>query len=279
VSPEPLDNAVLSALHETGKQAVLPYFRKLNTADIQTKSSADDYVTVADKRAELLLTDRLAQLLPEAAVIAEEMTADSGMPIALPETGYVWTIDPLDGTRNFVRGDEQFCMMVALLKDRQPHLSCIYRPLADDAVIARNGGGVTYIDRHRQVSSCSPRFRDGPLSALSGSMNAMGFNMTIRDSVRARLKTLKGRFHAGSAGIDAFNVARARSDYVMHSKLTYWDTVPVALCLRELGYHVRLAPCGRSYQPGDTGVLLAACNERIWNELAAFIWSDETATV
>ena len=104
-------------------------------------------------------------------------------------------------------------------------------------------------------------------------MNAMGFDNTIRDRVRKKLKTLKGRFHIGSAGVEALSIAAGSCDYLMHSKLTYWDSVPVVMVLNSLGYHVRLAPSGALYQPGDKGVLLAAPTANIWQLLADFIWS------
>ncbi len=72
----------------------------------------------------------------------------------------------------------------------------------------------------------------------------MGFTTDIRDQVREKLKTLKGRFHVGSAGVEAMNIACGRSDYLMHSKLTYWDSVPVVMVLDAMGYHVRLGPSG-----------------------------------
>ena len=108
---------------------------------------------------------------------------------------------------------------------------------------------------------------------MRGNMNAMGFPSDIRDRVREKLKTLKGRFHVGSAGVEAMNIACATSDYLMHSKLTYWDSVPVVMVMQALGHHVRLAPGGLPYQPGDKGVLLAAPSAVIWQELADFVWS------
>ena len=104
----------------------------------------------------------------------------------------------------------------------------------------------------------------------------MGFDLTIREQVRNKLRGLKGRFHLGSAGVDALYIALGQSDYLMHSKLTPWDSVPVELTCRELGYHVRLAPDETPFHWQAKGVLLAAGTKEQWREIADFIWSEIT---
>ena len=122
----------------------MPHFRNLDKKDVDTKASATDFVTIADRQAEKHLIAGLKNLLPEARIVAEENTAVHGLPEAL-ESGYVWTIDPLDGTRNFVKGDEQFCSMLGLLYDGQPVAAWIYKPLSGEAVIAHHGQRPRYI--------------------------------------------------------------------------------------------------------------------------------------
>jgi fructose-1,6-bisphosphatase/inositol monophosphatase family enzyme len=265
---------IVSLLRQTAQSAILPYFQNLQNSQITTKTSATDFVTIADKQAERALISGLRSLLPEADFIAEEMHSLSGKPSVQTDKAYIWTIDPLDGTRNFVKGDHQFCMMIGLLKHGWPIWSCIYHPLKDEAVIAKQDRTVYLIGSDNQRVSCQPRRNKGPLSCLSGSLNAMGFPPDIRDRVRQRLKQLKGRFHAGSAGIDAMNIACAKSDYLMHSKLTFWDSVPVVMTLTGLGYYIRMAPDGGVYQPGQTGILIGAANRESWQEIVNYIWSD-----
>ena len=266
------DQDILALLSRVGREDILPHFRNLDKKDVDTKASDTDFVTIADRQAEKHLIAGLKNLLPEARFVAEENTALHGLPEAL-ESGYVWTIDPLDGTRNFVKGDEQFCSMLGLLYDGQPVAAWIYKPLSGEAVIAHHGQRPRYITGNGEGRECSYSGQDKRLDEMRGNMNAMGFPIDIRDRVREKLKTLKGRFHVGSAGVEAMNIACATSDYLMHSKLTYWDSVPVVMVMQALGHHVRLAPGGLPYQPGDKGVLLAAPSAVIWQELADFVWS------
>ena len=186
---------------------------------------------------------------------------------------FIWTVDPVDGTRNFVAGTEHFCCMVSLIDDLEPIKSWIYRPLLDDAVVATKGKGVRHYQADGKVVTCTARCREGEMPTLQGTLNAMGFDLSIRNAVRDRLRGLKGRFHLGSAGIDAVYIALGQSDYLMHSKLTPWDTVPVDLTCRELGYHAGLAPDARRFGWQEKGVFLAASSPEQWHHMARYIWS------
>ncbi len=269
------DEDILSLQTRVAEQDILPYFQNLRELDIETKSSATDFVTIADKQAERQLISGLKRLLPEAGFVAEENTAQFGLSEAL-DTGFVWTIDPLDGTRNFVKGNAQFCTMLGLLYDGMPVGAWLYKPLTSESVMARHDGLPRYIDAQgsqQNHQSNATNLGNASIHSLKGCMNAMGFDSAIRERVREKLKTIKGRFHIGSAGVEAMSIAAGSCDYLMHSKLTYWDSVPVVMVLNSFGYHVRLAPSGAHYQPGDKGVLLAAPTPEIWQQLADFVWS------
>lgn len=273
------DEDILSLQTRVAEQDILPYFQNLRELDIETKSSATDFVTIADKQAERQLISGLKRLLPEAGFVAEENTAQFGLSEAV-DTGFVWTIDPLDGTRNFVKSNAQFCTMLGLLYDGMPVGAWLYKPLTSESVMARHDGLPRYIDAQGSQQTCRQNYQSNgcnlgnvSIHSLKGCMNAMGFDSAIRERVREKLKTLKGRFHIGSAGVEAMSIAAGSCDYLMHSKLTYWDSVPVVMVLNSFGYHVRLAPSGAHYQPGDKGVLLAAPTPEIWQQLADFVWS------
>ena len=157
-----------------------------------------------------------------------------------------------------------------------PLRSWIYRPLVGDAVVAGKDKGVSHYLPTGEVVACKPRWHQNELPLLQGTLNAMGFDLSIREQVRNKLRGLKGRFHLGSAGVDALYIALGQSDYLMHSKLTPWDSVPVELTCRELGYHVRLAPDETPFHWQAKGVLLAASTKKQWQEIADFIWSEIT---
>lgn len=267
------DEAVISILRKAAERLILPRYQNLADTEVKTKTSATDFVTIADREAEAFIAPALLSLLPGSACIGEESVAEGKTAINAVDKRFIWTVDPVDGTRNFVAGTEHFCCMVSLIDDLEPIKSWIYRPLLDDAVVATKGKGVRHYQADGQVVTCTARCREGEMPTLQGTLNAMGFDLSIRNAVRDRLRGLKGRFHLGSAGIDAVYIALGQSDYLMHSKLTPWDTVPVDLTCRELGYHAGLAPDARRFGWQEKGVFLAASSPEQWHHMARYIWS------
>ena len=270
------DKAVLLILKQASEVIILPRYKRLSDADISTKTDANDFVTVADLEAEADISSKLLKILPGSRCIGEESVAEGRCDVTTSDTNYTWIVDPIDGTRNFVTGEEHFCCMVSLLGKGNPLRSWIYRPLVGDAVVAVKDNGVSHYLPTGEVVACKPRWHQNELPLLQGTLNAMGFDLSIREQVRNKLRSLKGRFHLGSAGVDALYIALGQSDYLMHSKLTPWDSVPVELTCRELGYHVRLAPDETPFHWQAKGVLLAASTKKQWREIVNFIWSEIT---
>ena len=268
------DKAVLMVLKQASEAIILPRYKRLSDADISTKTDENDFVTVADREAEVYISSNLLRMLPGSRCIGEESVAEGRCDITTSDANYTWIVDPIDGTRNFVAGKEHFCCMVSLIGKENPLGSWIYRPLVGDAVVAGKDKGVSHYLPTGEVVACKPRWHQNELPLLQGTLNAMGFDFRIREQVRNKLRGLKGRFHLGSAGIDALYIALGQSDYLMHSKLTPWDSVPVELTCRELGYHVRLAPDETPFHWQAQGVLLAASTKKQWQEIADFIWSE-----
>ncbi len=268
------DKAILLILKQVSEAIILPRYKRLSDTDISTKTSATDFVTVADQEAEADITLKLLEILPGSLCIGEESVAEGRCDINALDADYIWTVDPIDGTRNFIAGSEHFCCMVSLVEQGQPIRSWIYRPLVGDAVVATKNEGVRHYLPTGNILSCKPRHREKELPLLQGTLNVMGFDLSIRERVRDKLRGLPGRFHLGSAGIDALHIALGQSDYLMHSKLTPWDSVPVELTCRELGYYVRLAPDETHFKWLEKGILLAASTKAQWQKIAEYIWLD-----
>ena len=108
---------VSSLIAEAAATIVMPRFRHLGQGDVEDKSPSsdrEDLVTIADREAEAWLTAALVRLDPGSTVIGEEAVhATPGLLDRLTGDAPVWLIDPVDGTRNFVHGDDGFGVMVA----------------------------------------------------------------------------------------------------------------------------------------------------------------------
>lgn len=114
---------------EVAESEVAPGFRNLALSEIIGKpceTDPDDLVTAADRGAEAALTQPLLELVPGSCIVGEESTAANPERLRrLSDEAYVWVVDPLDGTKNFVNREGPFGTSVALLRNGQVLISAI----------------------------------------------------------------------------------------------------------------------------------------------------------
>lgn len=124
----------LSIAREGGALAAQA-FHHLENLTVELKGSHHDPVSEADRAVEALIRRRIAEVFPQDAVLGEEggWTKSGG--------GYLWVVDPIDGTANYVSGIPQWCVAIALVKDGQSLFGVTYDPIADDMMFAARGDG------------------------------------------------------------------------------------------------------------------------------------------
>jgi 3'(2'), 5'-bisphosphate nucleotidase len=130
---------------------ILPLWK----TDIAVMEKADQSpVTEADQRGETLILNRLAELFPGVPVISEEHASEFGTPDAIGPRFFL--VDPLDGTKAFVRGDPHFTVNIALIEDGKPVAGAVGAPASDelwrtsaDGVLKRRGDGPFELIRPR----------------------------------------------------------------------------------------------------------------------------------
>ncbi|KXK61899.1 inositol monophosphatase [Micromonospora rosaria] len=254
---------VAELLRDTAADIVLPLFRKLDEADI-TEKAPGELVTVADQRAEEMITAGLRRLRPGSVVVGEEaVAADPGLLRHLRGGGDVWVVDPIDGTANFAAGRRPFALMVALLTDGEPVASWILDPLAGTLATARAGAG-TRLDGHRVEP---PVAGTGP-AALWGSVTTRYLPAATRQRVEAgatRLGGLVPGHHC--AGREYLDLLTGQRQYVLFWRTMPWDHAPGALLLREAG-GVADRLDGSAYHPAEEGLgLLIAASPQVWTEV------------
>ena len=135
-----LDAEMGILLARVAQTAVLPRYQHLTAAEVTAKA-VDDMVTVADTDAEKLLSEALARLLPEAAIVGEE--AAHADPTVLDRLGdsLCWIIDPIDGTNNFAAGRPPFGILIALAEKGETVAGWIYDVLTGRLCTAHRGQG------------------------------------------------------------------------------------------------------------------------------------------
>lgn len=136
-------DAILDLLKETAAEVITPRFRALQEGDVTVKSGPNDLVTIADHEAEVFLGERLRAAFPDALVLGEEAVfADPGRKGQLPNADHAFIIDPIDGTRNFVRGRDQHGVILAETRGGVTTRGWIWQPQTGRAYVAERGAGV-----------------------------------------------------------------------------------------------------------------------------------------
>lgn len=259
VIPRPDPDAVGAILRAAAETAVLPRFRALKDHEVMEKG-AGDIVTAADLEAERYLTAELTALLPGSTTVGEEAHhADPAILARFSGDAPVWVIDPVDGTRNFSKGRETFCTLVALLAGGETRMAWLYDPARDRLAVAERGAGA-FLDSVRLSVPPPP-----PAAEMIGQANLSYFDRAARETVRARLQRSFARLDPlYCAGHDFLQQARGLRHFSFYRRIWPWDHAAGTLILQEAGGTVGRLDRG-AYDPGArVGGLLSAADAPSW---------------
>ena len=133
--------AVLALMVEVAEEVIVPRFRTLEAGQVDEKNPGD-LVTVADREAEVLLTRALLAAHPGAVVLGEEAYAgDPTLLKAFRTADHAFTVDPVDGTKNFVHGSKDHAVMVGEVRAGEVVRGWIWQPQHELAYVAERGAG------------------------------------------------------------------------------------------------------------------------------------------
>ncbi|WP_019643765.1 inositol monophosphatase family protein [Novispirillum itersonii] len=252
----PPSDQVAALIRDVAHREILPRFKTLGAEAIHAKSHANDLVTDADLAAEKALTAGLLALLPDSRVVGEESAYDDPAQLdRLRDNGWIWIVDPVDGTSNFVHGRPTFAVAVALVRDGQTVAGWLYAPIADEMVYAGLGQG-SWCNGQRLTVTGAGR----PLSDLAG-------NAGYRVPAALQGRIGEQRRH-GSAAHDYMAIATGRMDFAVFRRLMPWDHAAGVLICQEAGAFVALLD-GRPYAPSiREGIILTAPGAVVWRQMA-----------
>jgi len=191
-----------------------------------TKKSNADYVSEVDRAAERTIIQTILDVYPTHAILAEESGAQG-------ESEYLWIIDPLDGTTNFLHGFPQYAVSIALQHNGVLTQAVIYDPTKNDVFTATRGRGAFLNDRRIRVSK---------RAELADSLIGTGFPYSKFDHLDAYMGILKdmmqktaGLRRPGSAALDLAYTAAGRYDGFFETGLKSWDIAAGCLLITEAG--------------------------------------------
>ncbi|MGE0733269.1 MAG: inositol monophosphatase [Alphaproteobacteria bacterium] len=264
--PASLTEKVSSLLVEAAATEILPRFRALQAHDVQEKSGPNDLVTAADLASEAFLTPRLRELIPGSLVVGEEaVSADANVLNRLLRDDYVWIIDPVDGTYNFVHGDPGFGVIVALLKNGVTVGGWMHAPVEGGNMAAEKGAGAFENGVRLHVA------KPGPIREMR---SVLYVGAERSPALYQRIKQVKNeigpRSHRRCAAMEYFGLARGQIHYAIFNKLLPWDHAAGAHIVEEAGGYLRCMD-GDSYVPaGRESPLLVAPDAATWHTLHKF---------
>jgi myo-inositol-1(or 4)-monophosphatase len=194
-----------------------------------TTKSANDFVTEVDTKAEAIIIETLLAAYPGHGIYAEE----SGREHGAADSEFVWIIDPLDGTTNFIHGFPVYSVSIALAFRGQVQQAVVYDPTRNDLFFASKGRGAFLNDRRLRVSK---RIR------LADTLISTGFPFRKGDNFKRYMAMLEqimpacaGLRRPGSAALDLCYVAAGYTDGFFETGLSPWDIAAGSLLVTEAG--------------------------------------------
>ncbi|MEY4561305.1 MAG: hypothetical protein RLZZ618_582 [Pseudomonadota bacterium] len=200
----------------------------LDLLRVSTKSP-NDFVTEVDQKAEEIIIETLLAAYPGHGILAEE----SGRTHGAPNSEYVWIIDPLDGTTNFIHGLPFYAVSIALAFRDQVQQAVVYDPTRNDLFYASKGRGAYLNDKRLRVSK---------RTRLGDSLIGTGFPFRRGDNFQRYMKMFEevsqkcaGLRRPGAAALDLCYVAAGYYDAFFETGLNPWDIAAASLMITEAG--------------------------------------------
>ena len=197
--------------------------------DISQKGNASNYVTASDLAVQKFLSQQLTGLLPDSSVVGEEGEGQ------IATTQYIWVIDPIDGTSNYIRDIGLSVISVGLLKDGQPIVGDIYNPYRDEMFYAQQGQGAFLNGKPIHVSE-----RDFAHSHLCSAMSLYDKRYAtpcfhIIEKVYHESDDLR---RLGSAALELAYLAAGRVELYFEIRVFPWDAAGAIPIILEAGGQV-----------------------------------------
>jgi myo-inositol-1(or 4)-monophosphatase len=254
---QPLLNIAMRAARRAG-DLIVKSLSRLDSLKIDTKGR-NDFVTDIDRKAEADIIATIRRSYPQHAVLAEE-SGRSG------ENEFVWIVDPLDGTTNFLHGFPTFAVSIAVEQKGRLQHAVVYDPMRQEFFTASRGDGAQLEGKKIRVSS---------QRTLEGALIGTGFpfraGVSYVDEYLAMLKVVMssaaGIRRPGAASLDLAYVAAGRIDGFWEFGLSPWDTAAGTLLIQEAGGRVGTAT-GAEY---SLGANIVAGNPKVYEALLEVI--------
>lgn len=212
-------DVAIDAAKQAGALA-LKYFKSQPKVEYKTDKSP---VTRADREAELLIRKIISQKFPEHGIIGEEFEAIN------PLARFKWVIDPIDGTKDFVRRLPLWATFLAVLENDKPVIGIINYPYAKEIFVATKGNGTYLNDKKTHVSK---------VSKLKNANISFGSPQRFKEKgyLNGFIKLNEAPYHRRSLGPYGFNqFLKGNLDLQIEPGGSIWDFAAPAIAAEEAG--------------------------------------------
>lgn len=216
-------------LARTAEAEILPRFRTVSV----TRKPDGTEVTEADREAERVMRERLAEERPRHSVLGEEF-GKSGP----EEARHQWVLDPVDGTAGFTIGVPLFGTLVALLEDGEPVVGVIHFPAIDETVYAARGEGCWFHTADAETQVQVDPVASLPAATVTTTALHSSDVTAAEDQTPYRLTDLvrqAGKFRFVTDCLQHALVARGRTHAAVDTLMHPWDVAALVPCVREAG--------------------------------------------
>jgi len=194
-----------------------------------SQKQINDFVTEVDHAAEKIIIETLLTAYPGHGILAEE----SGQEYGAKHSDFVWVIDPLDGTTNFIHGFPVYCVSIALTVKGKVEQAVVYDPTRNDLFTATKGRGAFLNERRIRVSK---------RTQLKDCLISTGFPFRPGDNFKSYMNMMSdvmqrtaGLRRPGAAALDLAYVAAGFTDGFFETGLSVWDVAAGSLLVTEAG--------------------------------------------
>lgn len=208
---------------EEAGQAILQIYHQEDDFEVQIKSDQSP-LTKADLASHDIITKALKNLTPETPILSEE-----GDKLEV-DVDTFWCVDPLDGTKEFIKGNGEFTVNIALIENHQPALGVIHIPVANETFISAKGNGAKKIKDHQTqpLSKQQNETRQPPIFAVSKSH----LNQATQDFIQQH----QGKTVAAGSSLKLTMLAEGIADaYPRFGPTSLWDMAAGHAILKETG--------------------------------------------
>ena len=203
---------------------------KSSNPRVMEKSGHANFCTETDEKIQEFLIDRLSRILPEAEFLGEEDGQD--VFTAKMSHGYLFVVDPIDGTSNYIYGYRPSVISIALLREGRPYIGVVYNPYDDEMYCATAGEGA-YMNGERIMSD------DAPLSDSLTVFGTAPYYTELQDRTFDIARKLAPQCvdirRSGTAAWDMCCVAIGRCALYFEMRIQLWDYAAAALIAMEAG--------------------------------------------